>query len=319
MKNICTIIILFTLIGCQKSENGKIEAAPLAPTELKAISVNDKIVLTWRDNSTNEKGFKIERKSGSGTWTLHDQIASENISTYTDSKVSQLATYTYRLLSYNTSGNSTNYSNEVTITAPKIILDLDGNYYQVVTIGGLSWTKQNLNVSKYRNGDVIPQVTDPAAWNKLTTGAWCYLNNDPANGAKYGKLYNWYAVNDKRGLAPNGWHVPSHGEWVSLTNALGGVNVAGDKMKDTGTLYWPSPNNNATNSSGFSAVPGGSRDYLGTMDNRSMIAYWWTSSPISSNSIWTVILNSNRSDCIIVGTTASSTERAGFSVRCVMN
>jgi uncharacterized protein (TIGR02145 family) len=320
MKNLCTIIYLLTLLGCNKSDDGKVEVAPLAPTELKASSVKDKIVLTWKDNSTNETGFKIERKSGSGTWTLHDQIPSQNITTYTDSKVNQLTTYTYRVFSYNTSTNSPNYSNEVIITAPKIILDLDGNSYQVVNIGALSWTKQNLNVSKYRNGDIIPQVTDPVAWNKLTTGAWCYLNNDTANGTKYGKLYNWYAVNDKRGLAPNGWHVASHGDWVGLTNALGGVNVAGDKMKETGTLYWPNPNDNATNSSEFSAIPGGSRNYLGTFS--SGIAYWWTSSFVensSSNSIWTVILNSNRSDCIIVGTTSFATVKAGFSVRCVMN
>ena len=322
MKKLYTIIILLTMFGCNKSDNGKVEAAPLAPNELKATSDKDKIILTWKDNSTNETGFKIERKSGSGTWTLHDQIASQNITTYTDTKASQLSTYTYRVFAYNSSGNSSNYSNEITITLPKIIFDGDGNYYQVLTISGLSWTKQNLNVTKYRNGDIIPQVTDPAAWNKLSTGAWCYLNNDPANGAKYGKLYNWYAVNDKRGLAPDGWRVASHGDWVSLTTALGGVNVAGDKMKETGTVFWPSPNSNATNSSGFSAVPGGSRDYLGTFDNRSLIGYWWTSSPVinsSSQFIWTVVLNANRSDCIIVGTTASSTERAGFSVRCVMN
>jgi uncharacterized protein (TIGR02145 family) len=100
--------------------------------------------------------------------------------------------------------------------------------------------QSNLNVSHYRNGDVIPQVTDPTAWSSLTTGAWCYYNNDTANGTVYGKLYNWYAVNDPRGLSPQGWHVPTDAEWTNLTSCLGGESLAGGKMK--ATTLWDSPN-----------------------------------------------------------------------------
>jgi uncharacterized protein (TIGR02145 family) len=124
-----------------------------------------------------------------------------------------------------------------------------------VQIGAQIWTLKNLDVTTYRNGDPIPQVTDPTAWRNLTTGAWCYYANDPNNGAIYGKLYNWYAVNDPRGLAPQGWHVPTETEWTTLINYLGGASVAGGKMKSTGTTYWTSPNTGATNSSGFSALP----------------------------------------------------------------
>jgi uncharacterized protein (TIGR02145 family) len=150
-------------------------------------------------------------------------------------------------------------------------LSLDGKIREYktsipsVTIGSQIWTNKNLDVTTYRNGDPIPQVTDPTAWAALTTGAWCYYNNDQANGAIYGKLYNWYAVNDPRGLAPQGWHVPSDAEWTTLGNNLGGNSVAGGKMKSTGTTYWTSPNTGATNSSGFSALPSGARvDVLGT-------------------------------------------------------
>lgn len=139
-----------------------------------------------------------------------------------------------------------------------------------------NWMVINLDVSHYRNGDVIPQVTDATVWSSLTTGAWCYYNNDPANGAIYGKLYNWYAVNDPRGLAPEGWHVPTDAEWTILSNAFGGESVTGGKMKTTGTIRWNSPNTNATNEIGFSALPGGFRYYDGKFSSIGANGHWWT-------------------------------------------
>ena len=121
---------------------------------------------------------------------------------------------------------------------------------------------KNLDVDRYRNGDPIPKVTDPTAWVALTTGAYCYYNNDSATyAATYGKLYNWYAVNDPRGLAPAGWHIPSDAEWATIETCLGGASVAGGEMKETGTIHWQSPNTGATNSSGFTGLPGGYRNY----------------------------------------------------------
>ena len=104
---------------------------------------------------------------------------------------------------------------------------------QDVTIGTQTWTSKNLNVTKYRNGDAIPQVQDKNAWAKLKTGAWCYYENNTANGTTYGKLYNWFAVNDTRGLAPKGYHIPTDAEWTILTDYLGGDTIAGTKMKST--------------------------------------------------------------------------------------
>ncbi len=130
----------------------------------------------------------------------------------------------------------------------------------VVSICCQSWMTTNLDVDHYRNGDPIPHVTDPTEWKNLTTGAYCYYANDSAKyAAVYGKLYNWYVVNDPRGLAPEGWHVPTDFEWTTLTDCLGGVSVAGGPMKETGTSHWILPNEGATNESGFTGLPGGVR------------------------------------------------------------
>jgi uncharacterized protein (TIGR02145 family) len=150
-----------------------------------------------------------------------------------------------------------------------------------IVIGTQQWMTQNLDVTTYRNGDIIPQVTDPSAWAALTTGAWCYYNNDPANGAIYGKLYNWYAVNDPRGLAPAGWHVPTNAEWTTLSNFLGGTEVAGGKMKTTGTSRWLSPNEGATNESGFAGLPGGLR-YNASFTDVGYGGKWWSATGVTT-------------------------------------
>ena len=194
--------------------------------------------------------------------------------------------------------------------------DKDGNQYNVVKIGTQVWTKENLNVSKYRNGDVIPQVTDPTQWINLTTGAWCYYNNDPANETIYGKIYNWYAVNDPRGLAPEGWHVPSDAEWTTITTFLGGETVAGGKMKETGTTHWASPNTDATNSSGFKGTPGGFRDSdnnNGGFGSYSQGAGWWSSSEYNATRSWDRSLN-NTSGYIFK---SASSKTRGFPIRCI--
>ena len=155
-----------------------------------------------------------------------------------------------------------------------------------ITICNQVWMKNNLSVERYKNGDIIPQVTGPVQWGNLTTGAWCYYNNDPAMGAIYGKLYNWYAVNDPRGLAPAGWHVPNETEWTTLASCLGGEPVAGGKMKST--TLWVSPNTGATNSSGFTALPSGIRNSGGLFNSISQETYIWSSTiniPVPSKAI----------------------------------
>lgn len=199
---------------------------------------------------------------------------------------------------------STSTSSSTTTTTTT----LDPN---LIPIGTQIWTTRNLEVTTYRNGDVIPQVTDPTAWANLTTGAWCYYQNNTANGPIYGKLYNWHAVNDSRGLAPTGYHIPSDAEWTTLTDYLGGVGVAGGKMK--ATTLWNSPNTDATNSSGFTALPGGLRNNFGTFFNIGSIGTWWSSSGFAAPDAWFRYLEYNNGNA----SRESSDKKAGFSVRLI--
>jgi uncharacterized protein (TIGR02145 family) len=180
-------------------------------------------------------------------------------------------------------------------------------------IGAQQWMTKNLNVTTYRNGDIIPQVTDPTAWAALTTGAWCYPNNNPVNEAIYGKLYNWYAVNDSRGLAPQGWHIPTDAELTTLGTNLGGDNVAGGKMKTLGTNSWASPNTDATNESGFAGLPGGGRYDVGTFSIVGNDGLWWSATESSSTYAWSRGLYYGDGYLYRY----SSGKKYGFSVRCV--
>ena len=152
----------------------------------------------------------------------------------------------------------------------------------IIKIGDQTWCIQNLDVSTYRNGDVIPNVQDRNAWANLNTGAWCYYENKTANGTIYGKLYNWFAVNDPRGLAPKGFHIPNNAEWKTLIDYLGGDKVAGGKMKETGNLHWESPNSEVSNTSGFVGLPGGCCSYSGKFLDICSYCYWWSSKEYDS-------------------------------------
>jgi uncharacterized protein (TIGR02145 family) len=187
----------------------------------------------------------------------------------------------------------------------------------LVTICDQIWTLENLDVTTYRNGDPIPQVTDPNVWENLTTGAWCYYDNNPANGAVYGKLYNWHAVTDPRGLAPVGYHVPTEAEWQTLIETcLGGAIIAGGKMKETGFVHWDSPNTGATNSSGFTGLPGGYKDKnaASAFEYLRTVGFWWSSSlGTSSTYAWYARAYYNSDDALIT----QQTQEAGMSVRLI--
>jgi len=185
--------------------------------------------------------------------------------------------------------------------------------YKSVKIGTQTWMSVNLNVSTFRNGDPIPQAKTDEEWKKAGDNeqpAWCYYDNDPANGAKYGKLYNWYAVIDPRGLAPEGWHVPSDAEWTKLTDFLGGDDE-GTKMKNTDG--W-AENGNGTNTSGFSGLPGGLRFNNGAFDYIGGLGYWWSSTEGKTGSAWSRYLDYGYGD---VKGGSSGGKRGGFSVRCL--
>ena len=190
------------------------------------------------------------------------------------------------------------------------VIDIDGNSIGAKPIGNQIWITQNLKVKKYRNGDVIPQIQNSSEWSTLTTGAWCYYNDDPSQGV----LYNWYAVNDSRGLAPSGWHIPSNEEWISLHDYLGGPSWAATKMKNqTG---WSQ--NNGSNESGFSAIPEGYRLSGGPyecldVNGKAKDAFWHTSTEYSlSNSKYTSLIHNINTPLF-----GNNDKRYGLSVRCV--
>jgi uncharacterized protein (TIGR02145 family) len=173
------------------------------------------------------------------------------------------------------------------------------------------WATENLDVNKFRNGDDIPEARTDAEWKKSgdeQKPAWCYYNSDPANGKKYGKLYNWFAVNDPRGLAPLGWHVPTNEEWTTLTDSLG--KEAGTLMKSVSG--WKE-NGNGTNLSGFTAFPGGYRYDSGTFANLGSHGYWWSSTDLLTYVAWIHSIYYN------FGAVYSyfSNKRLGLSVRCI--
>jgi len=170
------------------------------------------------------------------------------------------------------------------------ITDVEGNSYKTVYIGTQQWMGENLKTSKYSDGTTIPNIMDNTQWQNNTTGAWAYYNNDAANNAKYGKLYNWYAVspttNGNKNICPTGWHVPTDAEWTVLTDYLGGLSVAGGKMKEVGTTSWNSPNTDATNTSLFTGLPGGSRYETGNYASVGTNGIWWSSSESGTVSAW---------------------------------
>jgi uncharacterized protein (TIGR02145 family) len=213
--------------------------------------------------------------------------------TFTSSLTGLTANTNYHVRAYAINSAGTAYGNDISFSTnasgvifnPNLtygtLTDIDGNVYKTIKIGTQTWMAENLKVIHYRNGDPIPNVTDSSQWINSTTGAWCYYDNDNQYNIPYGKLYNWLAVADSRNIAPSGWHVPLSSEWTILSTYLGGYTVAGGATKSVG--LWNSPNVGATNSSGFSGIPGG---WLGTESHHfsgfGYLETWWHYSVLSS-------------------------------------
>ena len=216
---------------------------------------------------------------------------------------------TYYVRAYATNFLGTSYGNQLTFTTQPV-LDTIGNQYTTITINGKEWFKENLKTTKYANGDSIENVPTAGDWGLRTSGAWAYYNND-VNNNSLGKLYNWYAVTDIKGLCPTGWHVATDTDWTSLTANYGTDAAAGNEIK--ATTIWTTPNSN-TNSSDFGALPGGGRGGLdfGDLNNK---GFWWTSTPFDASNSYARRLEYN-TDTV---TRYAENDKFGFSVRCVKN
>lgn len=189
----------------------------------------------------------------------------------------------------------------------------------ITSICDMHWTTTNLDATTYRNGDHIPQVTDPAAWAHLTTGAWCWYNNDSAAYHHHGRLYNWYAVNDPRGLAPQGWHVLTDAEWQAMEACLGEDSI-GYRMRAAGAGQWPGPATNADNSSGFNGLPSGTRSSDGVFAQGDTSAVYWTSVEGSASEAWCGrlihVADLHGAPAMVTGVGYMS-KTEGYAVRCV--
>ncbi len=217
---------------------------------------------------------------------------------------------------YATNSAGTAYGNQVTFST--MIADIDGNLYKIVFIGTQVWMAENLKTTKLNDNTLIPLVSDNTAWANLITPAFSWYNNDMvANKAVYGAIYNWYSVNTGN-LCPTGWHVPTDIEWHQLVLFLDQSAVisnpeslvAGNKLKESGTNHWQSPNSGATNESGFTALPGGMRDINGAFSRIGTSGFWWGS---DISTVWYRDLDFNYAGVIRV----SPSKKNGLSVRCL--
>ncbi|MBK8484992.1 MAG: fibrobacter succinogenes major paralogous domain-containing protein [Saprospiraceae bacterium] len=237
---VLTTTVISSITAISASSGGNIVSDGGSPVTARGI--------VWSTSPNPTIAFSTKTNNGSG------------IGSFTSSVTGLSALTTYYLRAYATNSKGTGYGNEINFTTGQSIItvtDIDGNVYPTVKICNQTWIAKNLDVSRYQNGDVIPQARTEFEWTQSTYGAWCYYALNSDTGIIYGKMYNWHAVNDPRGLAPKGYHIPSYDEWLTLANCLGGETIAGDALKETGTRHWNAPNAGATNSSGFTALPGG--------------------------------------------------------------
>ncbi|HRZ96914.1 MAG TPA: FISUMP domain-containing protein, partial [Paludibacter sp.] len=193
-------------------------------------------------------------------------------------------------------------------------VDQEGINYPVVTIGTQVWLADNLKTSRYRNNVTIPDKSNDVTWGTITTPAYTDYSS-PITSTTYGKLYNWYAVTNNNNLAPKGWHIPTDNDWAILSDFLGGAALAGSKLKEKGNTHWLNANIDATNKTGFTALPGGSRSTDGNIYDFGNVGYWWSTTEGSNvNSAYYRYLT-NTSGAL---NSAFYNIKAGMSVRCVM-
>lgn len=302
-RNIILLNVLFMLsISCKKKDDKQVPVPVVTTAEVSAVTKNSAI----SGGYIAFKGGEDLLESGVCWSTNPDPTIDDSKATNANGtdvfscNLAGLSSNTnYYVRAYATNSGGTGYGEAKSFTTLKdnygTVTDIDGNIYHTVIIGSQVWTVENLKTTRYRNGDLIPNYISDSLWKYhplgVTGGGYCNYQNttntDTIN--TYGHLYNWYAVNDSRNIAPTGWHVPTLDEWKTLVNFCGGTNAAGGKLKEAGTFHWMSPNSDATNETGFTALPGGLR----TVDNTlifisftyfGLAGEWWSSSkPLSSN------------------------------------
>ncbi len=329
MKNVFNmsgIIILFLSIilihSCKKDK-----ATPPIITTL-AVSAITQTSATTGGNITSDGGDIVTARGVCWSTLQNPVIINDHTtdSLSTGSFISYIsgltATTTYYVRAYASNILGTSYGNELTFTTPSTpltVTDVDLNVYNTVTIGTQTWMMENLRTTKYNDNTPIPLVTDNNSWIILTTPGYCwYQNKESIYKIDYGALYNWYVVdsesNGGKNICPAGWHVPTDAEWTTLTTFLGGETIAGGKLKEIGTTYWSSPNDGANNETGFTALPGGSRDLIGEYVGLHSNTIWWSATEEDAATYaWRIYLDSGSRNA----DRGVGYKRGGFSVRCL--
>jgi len=295
--------------------------------EVTSLTVTSSTAVITTDNGTLQMSaayFPANAGYQFCTWSVENGTGMAIIST--DGLLSAIANGIVTVVATAKDGSGVVAKKEITLSNQinqlNQVLDVDGNTYNTVTIGTQIWMAENLKTTKYNDGTDIPLVTDGVAWAALSTPGYCWYNNDKAaNKATYGALYNWYTVNTGK-LCPIGWHVPANAEWTVLIDFLGGENIAGGKMKEEGFVHWASPNDEATNESGFTALPGGRFpiDYYDFLKISNSGA-WWSSTEINGNAWgYTLFHATHPYVSTLTGGAISPWEdpkNEGFSMRCL--
>jgi uncharacterized protein (TIGR02145 family) len=260
----------------------------------------------WSTSTNPTTALSTKTSDGTGSGSFPSAISSLT------------ATTTYYVRAYATNSAGTAYGNQVSFTTSSTsstVTDIDGNVYNTVTIGTQVWMKENLKVTKFRDGTAIP-TTSPAnldiSGESTPIYQWAYEGNE-SNVANYGRLYTFYVATDSRNICPTGWHVPTDVEWTALTNFLGNTGVAGGKLKESGTTHWSSPNEGADNSSGFTALPGGNRNYAMNFALFSFRAFFWCTTEFDATNAYHRYLEYNTTFVVRNNTSKAS----GFSIRCL--
>jgi uncharacterized protein (TIGR02145 family) len=309
--------------SCDMGDNGQpSEDAP----QVKTISVSNitPSSATAGGKITSAGGSDIEEKgvcwSTEGEPTIDDSKTSDGVgnSDFTSEITGLTANTTYYIRAYATNEFGTGYGDKATFKTEeqKIVYganvkDIDGNEYKTIVIGAQTWMAENLKTTKYNDGKSIETTATNSDWNTLTNGGFCWYNNDVKNKDTYGAIYNWYAVNTGK-LCPTGWHVATDKDWQTLSSNLGGTYLAGGLLKETGTTHWIDPNL-ATNETGFTALPGGTRNYFGSYDALGKTCYLWSSTvPADDNASYWQMSNEHTGL-----TTYKLNKASGFSVRCL--
>ena len=310
---VCVLFITATiyLTSCKK------EPDPLALTTA-SVSAITYLTATSGGNITSDGGLAITSRGV--CWSISRNPTTDDSKTVDGSGTgifsSNLTGLTpetpYYVRAYATNSEGTTYGDEVSFTTGQLT-DIDGNTYNIVTIGDQVWMQENLRVTKLNDGTPIPCLTDEDTWLYTNEPGYGWYDNDASTyGELYGAMYNWYTVNTGT-LCPNGWHVPTDAEWTVLTDYLGGETIAGGKLKEAGTEHWLSPNVDAKNETGFTALPGGYLNNGGYSYSIGARGSWYTSSEKDNMFVWRRDMQSNHGEV----QRWNNNKNFGLSVRCV--